>query len=94
MLEHFDFVVIGSGPAGEKAAALAAYFDKKVAVVERKPQPGGSPVTNAGIPTKTLRETALYLTGYRRRDVYGVHLELKPDTTVERLRCRTQDVIS
>lgn len=92
-MESFDFVVIGSGPAGEKAAALAAYFDKKVAVVERQPVPGGSPVTNAGIPTKTLRETALYLTGFRRREVYGVSLELKPDVTVERLRSRTADVI-
>lgn len=94
MPEHFDFVVIGSGPAGEKAAALAAYFDKKVAIVERRANPGGSPVTNAGVPTKTLRETALYLTGFRRRDVYGVRLELAPDATVERLRCRTQEVIS
>ncbi|HEX2053061.1 MAG TPA: Si-specific NAD(P)(+) transhydrogenase [Actinomycetota bacterium] len=93
MVESFDFVVIGSGPAGEKAAALAAYFDKKVAIVERQPVPGGSPVTNAGIPTKTLRETALYLTGFRRREVYGVSLELKPDVTVERLRSRTAEVI-
>ncbi len=93
MVEHFDFVVIGSGPAGEKAAALAAYFDKRVPIVERQPIPGGSPITNAGIPTKTLRETALYLTGFRRRDVYGVHLELKPDLTVEMLRCRTAEVI-
>jgi NAD(P) transhydrogenase len=93
MTEHFDFVVIGSGPAGEKAAAKAAYFGKSVAIVERSPLPGGAAVSNAGIPTKTLRETALYLTGFRRRDVYGVRLELMPDATVERLRCRTDEVI-
>ncbi len=94
MVEHFDFVVIGSGPAGEKAAALAAYFDKRVAIVERNEIPGGVVVTNAGVPTKTLRETALYLTGFRRREVYGVHLELDAGATVEHLRSRTEQVIA
>jgi NAD(P) transhydrogenase len=94
MSESFDFVVIGSGPAGEKAAALAAYFDKRVAIVERNEIPGGVVVANAGVPTKTLRETALYLTGFRRRDVYGVHLELDAGATVERLRSRTEEVIA
>jgi NAD(P) transhydrogenase len=93
MSERFDFVVIGSGPAGEKAAALAAYFGKHVAIVERSATPGGAAVSNAGIPTKTLRETALYITGFRRRDVYGVRLELDPEATVERLRSRTGEVI-
>jgi NAD(P) transhydrogenase len=92
-MEHFDFVVIGSGPAGEKAAAQAAYFERSVAIIERSPTPGGATVSNAGIPTKTLRETALYLTGFRRRDIYGVSLHLEPQTTVERLRCRTREVI-
>jgi NAD(P) transhydrogenase len=94
MAEHFDFVVIGSGPAGEKAAALAAYFGKRVVIVERNKIPGGVVVANAGVPTKTLRETALYLTGFRRREVYGVHLQLDPDATVERLRNRTSEVIN
>jgi NAD(P) transhydrogenase len=62
-METYDLVV-GSGPAGEKAAALAAYFGKRVAVVERDGPPGGAPVRPGGIPTKTLRETALYLTGF------------------------------
>jgi NAD(P) transhydrogenase len=93
MGEHYDFVVIGSGPAGEKAAAQAAYFGKHVAIVERSPTPGGVAVSNAGIPTKTLRETALYITGFRRRDVYGVRLQLDPEATVERLRSRTGEVV-
>ncbi|MDQ4027240.1 MAG: FAD-dependent oxidoreductase, partial [Actinomycetota bacterium] len=93
MGEHYDFVVIGSGPAGEKAAAQAAYFGKHVAIVERSPIPGGVAVSNAGIPTKTLRETALYITGFRRRDVYGVRLQLDPQATVERLRSRTGEVV-
>ena len=91
--DRFDMVVIGSGPAGEKAAAQAAYFGKRVAVVERSPTPGGAAVSNAGIPTKTLRETALYITGFRRRDVYGLRLSLDPEATVAQLRTRTTDVI-
>jgi NAD(P) transhydrogenase len=71
-MERYDLVVVGSGPAGEKAAALAAYFGKRVAVVERDGPPGGAPVNRGGIPTKTLRETALYLTGFRCREIYGV----------------------
>jgi pyruvate/2-oxoglutarate dehydrogenase complex dihydrolipoamide dehydrogenase (E3) component len=60
---RYDMVVIGAGPAGEKAATQAAYFGRRVAVVDRREAPGGSVVGSAGIPTKTLRETALYLTG-------------------------------
>lgn len=91
--DWFDMVVIGSGPAGEKAAAQAAYFGKRVAVVERSAAPGGAAVTNAGIPTKTLRETALYITGFRRREVYGLRLTLDPEATVAQLRTRTAQVI-
>jgi NAD(P) transhydrogenase len=86
-------VVIGSGPAGEKAAAQAAYFGKRVAVVERSPSLGGAAVSNAGIPTKTLRETALYVTGFHRREVYGLRLSLDPETTLAKLRIRTAQVI-
>jgi NAD(P) transhydrogenase len=86
-------VVIGSGPAGEKAAAQAAYFGSRVAVVERAPSPGGAVVLNAEIPSKTLRETALYITGFRRREVYGLGLTLDPEATVAQLRARTARVI-
>jgi NAD(P) transhydrogenase len=90
---EFDLVVIGSGPAGEKAAAQAAYFGYRVAIVERSASPGGAAVSNAGIPTKTLRETALYVTGFRQRDVYGLSLTLDPEATVSEMRSRTGDVI-
>jgi NAD(P) transhydrogenase len=86
-------VVIGSGPAGEKAAAQAAYFGKRVAVVERAPSPGGADVRNAEIPSKTLRETALYITGFRRREVYGLGLTLDPEAAVAQLKARTAQVI-
>jgi NAD(P) transhydrogenase len=85
-------VVVGGGPAGEKAATQAAYFGKRVAVVERRPNPGGVAVSDAGIPTKTLRETAQYLTGFRHRDVYGISLQLDASLKLERLKSRTAAV--
>ena len=58
--EKFDLVVIGCGPAGEKAGAQAAYFGKRVAVVERAEVVGGSCINTGTVPSKTLRESALY----------------------------------
>ena len=91
-VEDVDFVVIGSGPAGEKAAAHAAYFGKRVAVVERSERVGGAPIGTAGVPTKTLRETALYLTGFRRADVYGVGMHLDARRITELARRRNEQV--
>ncbi len=91
-MADFDMVVIGSGPAGEKAAAQAAYFGKRVAIVERAARPGGAPVNTGGIPTKTLRETAQYLTGFRRREIYGVGIGLGSNVTVELLHVRSAEV--
>lgn len=94
MIERYDLVVIGSGPAGEKAAVQAAYFGKRVAVVERHDLVGGVAVTHAGmIPTKTLREAALYITGFRKRDIYGMSVELNPEALYSTLRKRTNEVI-
>ena len=67
MRSSFDLVVIGAGPAGEKGAAQAAYLGKKVAIVEGSPYPGGIAVNSAGIPTKALRESAIYLSGLGHR---------------------------
>ena len=87
-------VVIGAGPAGEKGAAQAAYFGKRVAIVETHARPGGAGAINAWVPSKTLREAALYLTGFRHRDVYeGLSLDLDPTFAVNRLRARSQLVI-
>jgi NAD(P) transhydrogenase len=91
-METFDLVVIGSGPAGEKGAAQAAYFGRRVALVERAARLGGAPVNTGGLPTKTLRETALYMTGFRRRDTYGIGLEAAPDVMLDRLRARASAV--
>jgi NAD(P) transhydrogenase len=83
--ERFDLVVIGGGPAGERGAAQAAYFGKRVAVVERAPEPGGAAVHTGTLPSKTLREAGLFLSGYRQRDMYGVNVHVDPDVTVARL---------
>src|SRR5262249_20002700 len=89
-LETYDVVVIGSGPGGEKGAAQAAYFGKRVALVERAPEVGGASVHTGTLPSKTLRETALYLTGFRRRELYGRRPRLdrkkRPRPPVGRLR--------
>ena len=93
MAASFDLIVIGSGPAGEAAAELAATFGRTVAVVERS-APGGTVTTTGGVPTKTLREAALYLTGFRDRDVYQVSLETPPQVAIERIAKRTEEVCS
>ena len=93
MAERFDMVVIGSGPAGEKGAAQAAYHGYKVALVERSALCGGAAVNTAGIPTKTLRESASYLTGFGRREIYGVAPDLDAVDIVTLMRERTAHVI-
>ena len=91
-IDTYDVVVIGSGPAGEKAAAHAAYFGRRVAVVEREAWVGGVVVRDGGIPTKTLRETALYVTGFRKRDLYGVAPAVDRERTMDVLRTRAAEV--
>src|SRR5882724_8447839 len=72
----FDLVVIGSGPAGEKGSAQAAYFGKRVALVEKAPALGGASVHTGTLPSKTLREASVYLSGHRQRELYGISLSL------------------
>ena len=88
----YDLVVVGVGPAGEKGAAQAAYFGKRVACVERAEEPGGAAVHTGTLPSKTLRETALFLSGFRQRELYGLNVELKADTAVSRLLSRKDAV--
>ena len=88
----YDLVVLGGGPAGEKGAAQAAYFGKRVLVVERAADPGGACVHTGTLPSKTLREAALVLSGYRNRDLYGIRLELDRDQATPRLLSRKDAV--
>jgi NAD(P) transhydrogenase len=80
-IHKYDLIVLGSGPAGERGAAQAAYFGKKVAIVERDYYLGGAAASDT-IPSKTLRETALALSGIRSRRLYGVDLSLRRQATV------------
>src|SRR5689334_6478875 len=89
----FDVLVLGSGPGGQKAAIAAAKLDRKVAVVERRHMIGGVCINTGTIPSKTLREAVLYLTGMSQREMYGQSYRLKDDITVADLAARTQHVI-
>jgi NAD(P) transhydrogenase len=91
MANDYDMIVIGSGPAGESAAQLAAYFGHRVAIIERN-KPGGTPTTHGGAPTKTLREAALALTGFYDQEVYGVELGAPPEVALDKLAQRTMQV--
>ena len=80
--DRYDLIVIGSGPAGEKGALTAAFFGKRVILVERNPLLGGAVANTGTLPSKTLRETALALSGFRARDLHGVDLSLRREATV------------
>ena len=89
----FDLVVIGSGPGGEKGAAQAAYFGKKVALIEREDVLGGAAANTGTLPSKTLRESALYLSGYRQRGLYGINFGLKNEVTARDFLYRERLVV-
>jgi NAD(P) transhydrogenase len=92
MGDEYELLVIGSGPAGQKAAIQAAKLDRRVAIVERQ-QLGGVSVHRGTIPSKTLRETIVYLTGLSQRAAYGESYRVKEEITVEDLRLRTRQVV-
>jgi NAD(P) transhydrogenase len=89
--DSYEFIAIGAGPAGESAAQLAAFFGHRSAVIE-KAQPGGTVTTTGGAPTKTLREAALYFSGLRDGDVYGVRSATAPAIATDIIRRRSWDV--
>jgi NAD(P) transhydrogenase len=88
----YDLLAIGSGPAGQKAAIQAAKLGRRAAIVERRTI-GGVSVNRGTIPSKTLREAVIYLTGISQRAVYGDSYRLKEDITVEDLGLRTRQVV-
>ena len=90
--KNFDLVVIGSGPAGEKGAAQAAYFGKKVALIEKAAALGGAAANTGTLPSKTLRETALYLSGFRQRGLHGVTLGMADQVTARDFLFHQQNV--
>jgi len=89
----YDMLVIGSGPAGQRAAIQSAKLDKRTALIERKAVLGGVCINTGTIPSKTLREAAIYLSGYRLRSIYGESYTVKQNITMEDLLFRTEIVI-
>lgn len=89
----FDLLIIGSGPAGQRAAIQAAKLGKRTAIIEKNKVVGGVALHTGTIPSKTLRETILYLTGWDQRSFYGHDYRLKQDISVEDLRQRLEITI-
>jgi NAD(P) transhydrogenase len=92
-IESYDLLVLGCGPAGEKAGAQAAYFGKRVAVVERAEVVGGSCINTGTVPSKTLRESALYFSGLKQRGLYGIDYSLKENLTVHDFMHHEREVV-
>jgi NAD(P) transhydrogenase len=93
-MAHYDVLVIGTGPAGQKAAVQSAKLGKKVGIIERKQTVGGVCIKSGTIPSKSLREAVLYLSGFHQRTVYGATYRLKQNITMEDLAFRCHHVIS
>ncbi len=93
MTYDYDLVVLGSGPAGQKAAIQAAKLGRRVAMVERRHMVGGVCTNTGTIPSKTLREAVVYLTGMAQREVYGSAYRVKDEITINDLFARTHHVI-
>ena len=92
-MKRYDVLVIGSGPSGHRAAIQAAKLGKKTAVIEKRQMVGGVCLNTGTIPSKTLREAVVYLTGLRQRTLYGSSYSVKQNVTMEDLRFRSNHVI-
>ena len=93
-MHDYELLVIGSGPGGQRAAIAAAKLDRRVAVVERPEMLGGVCLNTGTIPSKTLREAILYLTGVDQREIYGQSYRLKDEVTIADLTARTTRVVT
>ncbi|MEM7115253.1 MAG: Si-specific NAD(P)(+) transhydrogenase [Chloroflexota bacterium] len=89
----YDMVVIGTGPSGQKAAVQAAKAGKRIAIVDKRDFVGGVCVNTGTIPSKTLREAVLYLSGFRERNIYGASYRVKQHITMEDLQLRCNYVM-
>jgi len=93
-VHDYELLVIGSGPGGQRAAIAAAKLDRRVAVVERPEMLGGVCLNTGTIPSKTLREAILYLTGVDQREIYGQSYRVKDEITIADLTARTTHVVT
>ncbi|WOO41256.1 Si-specific NAD(P)(+) transhydrogenase [Rubellicoccus peritrichatus] len=93
MKDQYDLIVIGSGPAGEKAAVKAAYHGYSVAVVEKNTRFGGAGTNTGTLPSKTLKETALYYSGFYEKGLFGVDKELERSANAQDFFFRKNQVV-
>ena len=93
MSSVYDLIVIGSGPAGQRAAIYASKLGKKVALVEMREVVGGASINTGTIPSKTMREAVLHLSGYNYKSIYGMNYRVKERITMADLAFRVQHVI-
>jgi NAD(P) transhydrogenase len=89
----YDLIVIGSGPAGQRAAIYGSKMGKKIAVVESREVVGGACINTGTIPSKTMREAVLHLSGYNYKSIYGMNYRVKEKITMADLAFRVQHVI-
>jgi NAD(P) transhydrogenase len=94
MKPAYDLIVIGSGPAGAKAAALASFYGKSVALIEKEPRLGGAGTITGTLPSKTLKETAVFLSGFNDRGLFGVERRPEREVCVQDLLFRKDTVTS
>jgi len=92
-VDRYDLIVLGSGPSGQKAAVQAAKLGKRVAVVKKRQVVGGVCVNTGTIPSKTLREAILYLTGHGQHGIYGTSYAVKQHIGIDDLKVRVDHVI-
>ena len=89
----YDLIVLGSGPAGQRAAIYGSKLGKKIAVVESREVVGGACINTGTIPSKTMREAVLHLSGYNYKSIYGMNYRVKEKITMSDLAFRVQHVI-
>src|SRR5580700_5742078 len=92
--QQYDLIVIGSGPAGQKAAINAAKLGKRVVVIERAGMLGGVSVHSGTIPSKTLRDAVLYLTGFNERAFYGQDYRLREEISRDEIATRVRTIVN
>ena len=92
-MQKFDIIVIGSGPAGQRAAIQGAKCGRRVAVIEQREIIGGACVNTGTIPSKTMREAVMHLSGFQYQGIYGTNYHVKEKITMADLGFRVNQVI-
>src|ERR687886_1883420 len=92
-MQKYEMIVIGSGPAGQRAAIQGAKLGKRVALVEKREVIGGAGINTGTIPSKSMREAVMHLSGYQYQSIYGMNYRVKENITINDLSFRVQHVI-